>query len=160
MRPHHWGPLLSLVRQGIALEVGYGGRSIEALLWIAETVEEAVYAPGSLALREGTLTFSLANPPLRVGAFRSVRLTVEGRPVAPERLRFRVGEGQPWRTAADLSATAPLQLAPGRPIEFAAAGVGPLSVARPTVRLELESVAIPPLVWLEFADEVRREGPR
>jgi hypothetical protein len=157
MRPHRWGPLLSLVRQGIALEVGYGGRSLEALLWVAETVEEAVYAPGSLALRKGTLTFGLLNPPLRVGAFHRVRLAVEGRPVAPDQLRFRTGEGQPWRSAAEVSAEAPLRLAPGRPVAFAATGVGPLSVDRPTVRLELESVAIPPLVWLEFADAVRRE---
>ena len=160
MRPHRWGPLLSLVRQGIALEVGYGGRSIEALLWVAETVEEAVYAPGSLALRQGTLTFVLSNPPLRVGAFHAVRLSVEGHPVPPDRLRFREGEGRPWQRASEVTRAFPLRLAPGRSVEFAADGVGPLSVARPTVRLELESVAIPPLVWVEFADEVRQgDGP-
>ncbi len=159
MRSHRWSALLSLVRQAIALEVDYGGRSIEALLWVAETIEEAVYVPGSLAVRDGTLTFALANPPLRVGAFVAVRLRVDGRPVAPERLRFRAEEGRPWRTAAEVGAETPLELAPGRPVLFSAEGIGTITTHRPALRLELESLAIPPLVWVEFEDDVRVGDP-
>jgi hypothetical protein len=157
MRGGGLGSVVSLVRQGLALEIGFGTHSVEALLWVAETVEEAVYAPGALVLADGVLSFRLTNPPLRVGAFSALRLAVDGRPAAPTQLRFRPGPGSPWRIAASLSRQAPLELVPGRATEFAVDGVGEIPSRRATLRLEFESVAIPPLVWVEFTDEVRRE---
>jgi hypothetical protein len=159
MRTSRLGSLLSAVRQGIALEVGFGTRSLEALVWIAETVEEAVYATGSLCWDAGLLSFELTNPPLRVGAFRALRAVVGGREVPPGRLRVRRGPGVPWRSAASLSAETPLELVPGQVTEFVIDAPTAPEAARITVRLELDSVAIPPLVWLEFSDDVRRGRP-
>jgi hypothetical protein len=152
---HRLGSLVSLVRQGIALEVGFGTRSLEAFLWVAEAIEEGVVAADSLTVSNGTLAFELTNPPLRVGAFRSVRATVDGRAVPPERLRFRPGAGHAWRSAPSVSLEGPLEMVPGRSTEFAIDGAGVPAGTRTTVRLELESVAIPPLVWVEFSEDVR-----
>ena len=158
MRASRLGSIVDLLREGLALEVGFGTHSVEALLWVAETVEEAVYAPGSLTLSESVLTFRLTNPPLRVGAFSGLRVSVDGRPADPARLRFRSGAGTPWRRASSLSRETPLELVPGRPVEFAIEDAVPIVPRRASVRLELDSVAIPPLVWVEFSDEVR-QGP-
>jgi len=147
--------MLSLLRQGLALEADFGTRSLEALLWIAEAVEEGVYVPGSLSPSGGALLFELANPPLRAGAFRALRATVDGQRIAPDRLRFRSGPASPWRTAERIPAEGPLELLPGRPTEFAVDAATVAVGRRATIRLELESVAIPPLVWLEFSDYVR-----
>ncbi len=153
------GPLLSLLRQGLSLELGFGTHSLEALLWIAETVEEAVYHSGSLVRTPTGVAFRLRNPPLRVGAFHALRARLDGGDVPSDRLRFRHGEGEAWRTAASLSGDAPLVLLPGRPVEFAV-DVAPAPASRePRIRLEFESVAIPPLVWLEFSDVLRTERP-
>jgi hypothetical protein len=144
--------LLSLVRQGIALEVGYGTHSLEALVSVAETIEEGVYARGSLRRTPTGLSFRLANPPLRVGAFGRLGVSVNGRAVDPAHVRCRFGEGGPWRDAGTVRVSEPLELAPGRPTEL------DLDVDVPnervTVRIELESVAIPPLVWVEFSDNL------
>ena len=154
MHEHRISSLLSLVRQGIALEVGFGTRSLEALVDLAETVEQSVYAAGSLVRTETGLAFLLANPPLRVGAFRALRASVNAQVVAPDRLRFRPGAGTAWRTAATLGPERPLLLEPGRATELDLGGVEVPPSGRARVRLELESVAIPPLVWVEFDDEV------
>ncbi len=158
MREHRLCATLSLIRQGLTLEVEFGTRPLEALLWIAETIEESVYVPGSLARTPTGVRFALANPPLRVGAFGAVRLLLNGTNVPADRLRLRTGLAAPWRTAASVSRDAPLELAPGVPTEVAAE-TPPPAKGPATVRLELESVAIPPLVWLEFSDEVRDGGP-
>jgi hypothetical protein len=157
MRELRLGAIVSLLRQGLELEIGFGTRSVEALVWIAEAVEESVYAAGSLVRTATGLQFRLSNPPLRLGAFRELRLIVDGRPVAPERLRFRRSAGGAWRTAASLSEAEPLVLLPGEPTEIAADGVEPRIGGRAELRLELSSVAIPPRVWVEFSDEVREE---
>ena len=155
MGGHRLGALVSLVRQGIALEVDFGTRSLEAFVWVAEAIEEGVVAPGSLTVSNGTLAFELTNPPLRVGAFRSVRALVDGRAVPALRLRFRPGPGHPWRSASSISREVPHEMVPGRSTEFAIDEAGVTAGARTTVRLELESVAIPPLVWLEFSEHAR-----
>lgn len=159
MRELRLGAIVSLLRQGLELEVGFGTRSVEALLWIAEAVEESVYAAGSLVRTPAGLQFTLSNPPLRLGAFRELRLTLDGRPVTPERLRFRPLAGGPWRTAASISDAAPIVLLPGRPTEIGADALDVRAGQRVAVRLELVSVAIPPKVWVEFSDEVREAAP-
>jgi len=158
MRERGVGALLSLLRQGLALEIGFGTRSVEALLWVAETVEEAVYAPGSMVRTERGVRFELSNPPLRAGAFGAVRAWVDGTPVDPRAVSVREGAGTPWRAAASISQREPLALRPGQAAEVRLEPVTAPGPGRLTVRLELESVAIPPLVWLEFSDEVREPG--
>ncbi len=155
MGRHRLGEIVELVRQGIAIEVGFGTHSLEALLWVAESVEGSVYVPESLHATPTGVGFSLANPPLRVGAFGSVAATVDGEAIPPDGVRIRARDGQPWRRGSELSPEAPFVLGPGDPtqvqLDLPSARVGPRAV----IRLELRSVAIPPLVWVEVADQVR-----
>jgi hypothetical protein len=156
---HHLGTALSLVRQGLTVGREFGVHSLEALLWVAETVEESVYAPRSLVRTHEGLAFVLSNPPLRMGAFSSLRLLLDGVEVPPGEVRFRSGADRPWRTAAEVSRLTPLELRPGEPTEVTigrAPAEGPRAV---TIRLELQSVAIPPLVWFEFTEVPRLEVP-
>lgn len=159
MSGHHPGSAFSLLRQGLTLGYDFGVHSLEALLWVAETVEESVYLPKSLVRTPLGLSFVLANPPLRLGAFSSLRVWLDGDELRPEETRLRAGPARPWRTTADVTESNPLELRPGEPTEFALDRV-PVEEGRTvTVRLELQSVAIPPLVWFEFSEVPRTEAP-
>ena len=151
--------VLSLARQGLSVGVEFGPHSLEALVGIAETVEESVYAPGSLAGTDAGISFALANPPLRTGAFGEVRLRVDGASIPSDAFRVRTAAAPDWRTASTVSARAPLELAAGVRTEFAVDGDWGRREGELTVRLELKSVAIPPLVWFEFRDRVRSGAP-
>ena len=155
MARHRLGEIVELVRQGIAVEVGFGTRSLEALVWVAESVEGSVYVPGSLHSTPTGVGFTLANPPLRVGAFGSIAASIDGEAVAPERVRFCGKDGRGWRTAAELRRDDPFVATPGNPTEFLLDLPSGAVPGRATIRLELQSVAIPPLVWVEIADDVR-----
>jgi hypothetical protein len=136
----------------MTLGVQFGTHSVEALLWVAETVEEGVYEAGSLRRTPEGISFALDNPLLRVGAFTSIALRVDGERIPGERVRLRAGPGSAWRTAATIGADAPLGLGPGDRTELEILGdFGP--DAKPiAVRVELRTPAIPPLVWFEFHD--------
>jgi len=148
------GRALSVVRQGLTLGLEFGAHSVEALLWVAETVESSVYEAGSLTRTEGGVRFRLANPPLRTGAFAALRLRWNGTWLPPESVRFRVGAVASWRSADSVSATDPVDLRAGVPVEFELRIPGDLGARTADVRLELDCPAIPPLVWVEFRDEV------
>jgi hypothetical protein len=152
MGARHLGNLLSLVRQGLTVDVEFGTRSIEALVWVAESVEEGVYASGSLARSADALRFALDNPPLRVGAFSTLRVYVDGRPVAADLVTFRPGVDAAWRSAASVSADRTFDLAPGTRTEFELKGSYGSSGNPLTVRLELRTASVPPLVWFEFTE--------
>jgi hypothetical protein len=149
------GRACSVARQGIELGIDFGVHSVEALVWIAETIEESVYRVGSLARTPEGIRFSLSNPPLRAGAFSAFRVAWNGTPVDPVHLRLRAGPDAEWRTGASVAPAALVDLLPGRTIDVTArvppAEIGPTA----TVRVELECPAIPPLVWVEFRDAVR-----
>jgi len=150
------GRALSVVRQGLELGLEYGPRSVESILWVAETIEESVYLAGSLVRSGGTVRFELGNPPLRTGAFSAARLVWERQPVPPARLRLRPDPRGPWRPADGITPDAPISLRAGVPIRVEAEVPGDDVGSTVTVRLELESRAIPPLVWLQFRDVVGR----
>ncbi len=146
--------IVSLLRQGFAVEREFGTRSLEAMVEVADTVETSVYRDGSLCLTPNGLGFVLDNPPLRMGAFARVTLRVDGTSLPPESVRLRPGEGSAWRTAATVRRDTPLFWPPGQPMEFDLTLEVPARRGEAGVRLELESVAIPPRVWLEFRDRV------
>jgi hypothetical protein len=155
---HRFGALLSLVRQGVTLGLDFGSHSLEAMLSVAETVENSVVEPDSLARSPGRLSFSLANPPLRTGAFSAIRVRVDGAAVPPDRVFLRTGAGAAWQPAAELSRAQPWRRGPGERTEFRVAVE--TATDRPlTVRLEFDCIAIPPLVWIEFTDTPRTEAP-
>lgn len=153
------GPILSLLRQGFSLEREFGSHSLESLLRIAETVEESVYEAGSLSRTATGFRFALANPPLRVGAFGAIGLSLNGIAIDRSAVRFRGGPDDPWRQADGLDRAHPLLLAPGRRTEIEADVEPSRLLGTLSVRLELESVAIPPKVWFAFRDALR-EGDR
>ncbi len=70
-------------------------------------------------------------------------------------MRLRSGPGRAWRELTDLSKEQPLDLGPGARIEFAVARPLPEGTKDLGIRLEFQSIAIPPLVWFEFTDTVR-----
>jgi hypothetical protein len=150
--------ILSLARQGLSLAMAFGVQSIASLIFVARTVEESVFMPRSFVRTPSGFRFALANPPLRTGGFSSLRLFVDGTALPPEHVRLRPGPDQAWRTSSSLGSDQPLELQAGTHTEFEAdCSLGPK--LRPvTVRLELQNVAIPPLVWLEFR-QVLREAP-
>ena len=147
-------PILSLLRQGLSVEFEFGTHSLEAMLWVAETVERAVYREGSLRATAGGLAFTLGNPPLRMGSFSRLRAEVDGVPVRDDDLRVRVEPDLAWRSAASVSVERPLTWVPGARGDFEVTRPGAAEGRETRVRLELESMAIPPTVWLEFRDRV------
>jgi len=156
---HRFGAILSLLRQGLAVEVEFGSHSLEAMVWVAETVERSVYEPHSLCRTADGLRFVLNNPPLRTGAFSWVSLAVDGAVVPPERVWTRPGPGSPWKSLQGISIEHPFEVRPGERTEVVIRD--PLPLGRPEVRIRIEfrSVAIPPLVWFEFSDSLGPETP-
>jgi hypothetical protein len=149
---HRVEAIAHLVRQGLAIEGQFGVHPLEALIWVARTVEESIYQPRSFVRTPTGIAFTLANPPLRSGAFSSLRIGVNGQPPSAEHIRVRSGATGPWRVASTFSRADPLELRPGEPTEYEV-DVALVGVPhRFTVRLEFQSVAIPPLVWIEFTD--------
>jgi hypothetical protein len=152
------GALLRLADDAIGLGWDFGLGSVEALAWVARTVETAVYVPDSLVRTASGFRFALANPPLRIGAFSCVLVRVDGTPVPPDRVRVRHRPVGAWRTTSEIGTAQPLLLQAGNATEFdadwpVAPGSAPL-----LIRLELQNVAIPPLVWMEFR-EIPGEDP-
>jgi hypothetical protein len=152
------GSLVRLAGEVVRLESEFGARSIESLLWIATTVEASVYVPRSLTRTPTGLAWAIANPPLRVGAFSEVRILIDGAPVPKDRVRLRTGPARPWRSSSELSEDRPLELQGGVGVEFEADGSVIDARGPRVVRMEFQSVAIPPLVWLEIRDRLR-EAP-
>jgi hypothetical protein len=153
---HHPGGLLSLVRQGLTIGVQFGTQSIEALLWVAQTIEEGIYVDGSLHRTPDGIAFALDNPILRVGAFHELRVLVDGAPIAAEAVHFRSGEGADWRPADTIGPDTPWELRPGDRTEFDVRGSFGAGTDPLTVRLELRTRTIPPLVWFEFREKPAR----
>jgi hypothetical protein len=150
------GGILTLVRQGLTIGVQFGTHSVEALLWVAQTIEEGIYEADSLRRTDAGISFALSNPILRVGAFTTIRVSVNGAGVPAAQVRFRGDPSAPWRTAASVGPDAPWYLAPGDRTEFAIDGSFPGTAL--TVRLELHTPAIPPLVWFEFTETPGKGG--
>lgn len=124
---------------------------------MAEFLERSIYQEGSLrATREG-FSFRLLNPPMRMGAFHWATLSVDQRPLPPEDCSVSEPQGPSLRPFPSLSRQEPLHLRPGEGASFAARLPGLVPGHRHTVQLNLRNVAIPPMVWVRFTDELRRE---
>ncbi|MGA7861165.1 MAG: hypothetical protein WCB19_04850 [Thermoplasmata archaeon] len=144
---------VGLLREGLSLISEFGLRSTERLAFVADFLERSVYAPKSLRGAPGGVGFTLLNPPLRVGAFSCLRVAWDGAFLPPERA-FVLTEGHATeRPLADITLSRPIELRPGQRIEFRLTGI-PADSGRHRVRLELQNIAVPPLVWFEFADTI------
>lgn len=147
---------LSLLRQGLSVGWEFGAQSLEELASVGEFLEHCVYEPRSLHRVPGGVAFTLRNPPLRMGAFSSIRVRWDHEPVPPGSVTLlREGEaiGRPL-DAIDVHH--PVAFSFGRRTSFRL-GIGSPSPGDHHVRLELQSVAVPPLVWFEFTEPVGEE---
>lgn len=150
---------LSLLRQAISIAREGGLSSLEELARLGAFLEKAFYVADSLRSHPDHIEFEIENPPLRMGAFRAARLLWDGESVPPERCVIAPGRDGP-RPFSEVSELQPLTIPSGRRTTIMAAIACP-SESRHTVRLELQSIAIPPVVWLEFYDRARAvEAPR
>jgi hypothetical protein len=148
---------LSLIREGADVAIGFGVRSLEGLGDVAELLHHAVYEKGSLRVSEDGISFTIRNPPLRMGAFRSFQVAVDGMWVPPPNGWVHPGGAPAALTFAQIDRDHPVTLPIGVRTRFLLRSVD-RTPRRIRVRLELRSVAIPPLVWYEFVDELRPVG--
>src|SRR5271170_2033022 len=118
MGDHRLSSVLRLAGEAVGLGWDFGLDALEALTWVARTVEGSVYVPGSLTRTATGVRFALANPPLRIGAFSSVRVLVDGTPVPPDRVRVRHVPVGSWTVTSELTVDRPLALQGGSGIEF------------------------------------------
>lgn len=144
---------INLLRQGVALVSEFGLRSAERLAYVAEFLERGVYSPHSLRRAPDGLGFTLLNPPLRVGAFSSIRVAWDGTFVDSDHAFIRAEGRAIERPLSDIGVARPLELRPGERTDFRLTGV-PARAGTHRVRLELKNIAIPPLVWFEFSDTI------
>ena len=145
---------LSLVHQGFEIAAGFGVRSLEGLVSVAELLESSVYEAGSLRRTPTGFSFTLLNPPLRMGAFRELRVIVNGVAIPGALASVRLGD-PPTETGLNaVDREHPVVLPVGERSRFEVRTPAP-ATGRLQVRLELQSVAIPPRVWFEFSDDVR-----
>lgn len=146
---------LELAREGLLLGWRFGARSVGELARIGVYIQRSVYERGSLLQRPDGFSFRLPNPPLRLGAFGSLRLALDGIPLAPEATWVRTEPAREPRPASTIDREHPLLLLPGVPLEIGARRDPPPSVGSTlSVRIVLGNIAIPPPVWMEFRDRV------
>lgn len=152
------GPLrgdVGLLREAISLIDEFGLRSTERLAFVANFLERSVYLPNSLRVVPDGVGFTLLNPPLRVGAFSAVRVAWDGAFLPPD-AAFVQGEGHAVeRPLSDISPSRTIDLRPGQRLEVRLSGIS-ADPAEHRIRLELQNIAVPPLVWFEFVDTIRQ----
>jgi hypothetical protein len=153
----HFRGDVELLREALSLIREFGLHSVERLAHVAEFLERSVYAPRSLHAVPGGAGFTLLNPPLRVGAFSAFRVSWDGVSVPAEQVLLR-RQGQAIDlSSSEITVARPIELRPGQRVEVRVVGV-PISSGRHRVRIELQSIAVPPLVWFEFVDPVDEQG--
>lgn len=149
---------LSLLKEGLSLGWSFGLGSLEELARNAERLEREIYLAGSLEPTARGIRFRLGNPPLRLGAFSAIRLWFDGRPVPPPDARVATDRRPEFRPLSAIGPADPLELDTGEGSRFEIDLPGSPSPGPHRVRIEWQSVAIPPVVWLEFVDEVGRHS--
>jgi hypothetical protein len=145
---------LFALREALSIGWSFGLGSLEELIRSAVALETGIYAKGSLRATATGVAIPLRNPPLRIGAFRAVRVFWDGAPIALDRARVATDRRPAHRRLADLTEAEPLELAVGEGSRYEIDLDRPPAAGDHRVRLEWESVAVPPLVWLELRDEV------
>lgn len=152
---------VSLVEEGLELFARFGFGSLEELARTAWEVERGVYRPGSMVRTEAGVAVPLRNPPLRIGAFRSIAVAWDGTLLDGSSVTVSTDRSPGPRPIASVTAALPLELELGEGSRFELALPEDPGKAPHRVRIEWRSLAIPPLVWLELRDVVaeRERGP-
>lgn len=143
---------LELVNQGVGIGVEFGPSALERLVSVAELSEQSVYERKSLRRTAEGIEFVLLNPPLRMGAYYSIRLSWDGAEVDPGRWTVSVGN-EPPRLGSSIDRANPITLPVGIRSRVRAE-LGKKPAGTHTVGLEFLNVAIPPRVWMSFRERV------
>jgi hypothetical protein len=143
-----------LIVQGLSLSWQFSLRSASAFAGLGEFVLRNVYEFGSLTRTPTGLSFNLRNPPLRMGAFSGIAVFLDGNQVPPSAIRLQFADEPNLLSLAQVSAENPVVIPIGRRTRFSL-DTPPVSPGRHGFRLEMQSVAIPPLAWFEFDDILR-----
>jgi hypothetical protein len=147
---------LSLLGQGARLGFDFGPRSLEQLTRVAEFLEQIVYERRSLRRTNDGVAFTLLNPPLRMGAFSEVRLFFDHIQIPNDRAWVAPAAQKEEIPLGAVDRSRPVALGVGRRNRFRIAlPQPPFPGTHHHVRLEMRSVAIPPLVWFQFSDALR-----
>ncbi|MCI4325568.1 MAG: hypothetical protein L3K00_06785 [Thermoplasmata archaeon] len=144
---------LGLLRDGLRIGHEYGFRSLEELARTGVFLQSVVYEANSLRTVSGGVAFALHSPPLRMGAFSRLSLRWDDQEVPPDACTVRPEALAAPVRFSDVSPTNPVVFPVGERIAFTA-GVGTPSHGPHTVRLELQSLAIPPVVWFRLTDHL------
>jgi hypothetical protein len=146
---------LSVFRQGLYVGFEFGARALAHLTSVGELIQQNVYETGSLRLAGDRVEFVLRNPPLRMGAFSSLGVAFDSIPVALDFVEVDPGTAGTWYRANGVTRETPITLPVGQRTCIRLKVSPTPNVGAHHVRLELRSLAIPPLVWLEFVDVLR-----
>ncbi|MCI4349978.1 MAG: hypothetical protein L3K15_00455 [Thermoplasmata archaeon] len=144
----------AILRQGLLVGWEFGLKSLEDLGAFAELLQHSVYESGSLTHVPGGLGFVFRNPPLRMGAFSAIRIFLDGERHPDASAWVHPGGVPRAIPLAEIGPDAPVVIPVGQRTHFLLTDVGTIAAGRHKVRLELQSVAIPPLVWFEFEDDL------
>jgi hypothetical protein len=142
------------LRDGLSIGWAFGLGSLEELARSAVQLERGIYREGSLVRTPSGVDVVLWNPPLRIGAFREVRVYWDTVQVDPARGRVATERRPAPRPLSSVTASDPLELAVGEGSRYELDLEPRPGPGTHRVRIEWSSVAIPPLVWLDVRDEL------
>lgn len=149
-----------MLRQGISVGASFGLASLEELARVGLELEEGVYRTGSLVRVPAGVRFRLTNPPLRIGAFHTLRVYWDGVQLDPDLAHVATERCPELRPISAVDGGDPLVLGVGESSTFSLTLPAASTAGRHRIRVEWVSVAVPPVVWLEFVDVpgAAREG--
>ena len=142
---------LSLLKQGLVIAEEFGLGAMEELARMGRYLEQNTLEPHSLRRTAGGVAFTLRNPPLRMGAFSAVSVLWDGVRVPAESGVVHVDHDPVGVPFSRIDRAHPITLPVGRRTDYEFAP-GSTAAGKHGVRLELQSVAIPPVVWFEFEE--------
>ncbi len=130
------------------LEWEFGTKAITELARTASLAGLQVFERGSLKATPDGVRFTFRNPPLRMGAFSAIRVFWDRQRVPDADVTVQVRGSPPPTSLAKVKANRPFTVPVGQRTDFVLRLPTPAEGAH-RLRLELQSVAIPPMVFWE-----------
>ena len=148
---------VELLSDGLTLTWDFGLASLTELARTATLAGLNVLESGSVKSEPDGVVFTLLNPPLRIGASKSLRVFWDRAPVPAERVRVEVRGDPPGVRLSEVSATRPLTIPVGHRTDFHLQ-VPAHEEGKHRLRLELDPLAIPPMLYWETDVRIGRAG--
>ena len=148
---------VELLSDGLTLSWDFGLASLTELARTATLAGLNVLESGSVRAEEGGVVFTLRNPPLRIGASRAVRVFWDREPLDPQRVRVEVRGQPPGTRLSAVSGATPLTIPVGLRTDFHLEGAASAE-GKHRLRLELDPIAIPPMLFWETEVRIGKAG--